>query len=133
MQTMPPLDAALERHATPSARDFLANERTFLAYGRTALAFLGFGFVIARFSIFSREFGANTATVPHTGVSITLGMVMVAIGIVVGAYASKRYIDTDAALRRGEFCALTPRLAILVSGVIALFGAIIVVALYRLR
>ena len=38
------------------ATDTLANERTFLAYVRTALAFIAFGFVIARFSLFAREF-----------------------------------------------------------------------------
>ena len=38
------------------ANDTLANERTYLAYVRTALAFIAFGFVIARFSLFAREF-----------------------------------------------------------------------------
>lgn len=129
----PPRKAAPSELAPATARDFLANERTFLAYGRTALAFLGFGFVIARFSIFSREFGANLGTVQHTGVSITLGIVMVAIGVIVGAYGSKRYIDTDAALRCGESVALSPRAALLISGMIAVFGAVIAIALYRLR
>ncbi|MBV9232636.1 MAG: DUF202 domain-containing protein, partial [Candidatus Eremiobacteraeota bacterium] len=40
------------------ATDTLANERTYLAYIRTALAFIAFGFVIARFSLFAREFAS---------------------------------------------------------------------------
>jgi uncharacterized membrane protein YidH (DUF202 family) len=44
------------------ATDALANERTYLAYVRTALAFIGFGFVIARFSLFTREFAAFAHT-----------------------------------------------------------------------
>ena len=45
----------------PRANDVLANERTYLAYIRTALAFIAFGFVVARFSLFAREFAALVA------------------------------------------------------------------------
>ncbi len=33
-------------------RDYLAAERTFLAWIRTGLALMGFGFVVARFGLF---------------------------------------------------------------------------------
>jgi putative membrane protein len=36
-------------------RDHQANERTFLAWLRTALALIGFGFAIARFGLFTRQ------------------------------------------------------------------------------
>lgn len=36
-------------------RDYLAAERTFLAWIRTGLALMGFGFVVARFGIFLQE------------------------------------------------------------------------------
>lgn len=35
--------------------DYLANERTYLAYIRTAFSFIAFGFVIARFVLFTHE------------------------------------------------------------------------------
>ena len=38
------------------ARDHLANERTFLAWVRTGVATIVFGFAIGRFSIALREF-----------------------------------------------------------------------------
>jgi inner membrane protein YidH len=116
-----------------TARDFLANERTFLAYARTALAFIGFGFVIARFSLFTRELAGLQGAGRGSGISVTLGVVMVVLGIVVGAYGAKRYIDTDTALRRSEILALAPRAAIIVAEVIAVFGALIAIALYRIR
>jgi putative membrane protein len=116
-----------------TARDFLANERTFLAYARTALAFLGFGFVIARFSLFSREVGIGFQSVEHPGVSVTLGIVMALLGILIGAYGAKRYIDTDTALRKNAVPALSPRAAMFVTGIIAVFGGLIAIALYRLR
>lgn len=36
-------------------RDHQANERTFLAWLRTSLALIGFGFAIARFGLFTRQ------------------------------------------------------------------------------
>jgi putative membrane protein len=36
-------------------RDYLAEERTFLAWIRTSLALIGFGFVVARFGLFLAE------------------------------------------------------------------------------
>src|SRR5918911_4946297 len=50
-----------EARSTPVSQDrsiqFLANERTFLAWLRTSIAIIGLGFVVARFSLFLREFG----------------------------------------------------------------------------
>ncbi len=37
---------------TETAGDYLAAERTFLAWIRTGLALMGFGFVVARFGLF---------------------------------------------------------------------------------
>ena len=42
-----------QSQATP--RDYLAAERTFLAWVRTRLALMGLGFVLARFGIFLRQ------------------------------------------------------------------------------
>ena len=38
-------------------RVYLASERTFLAWIRTSISLMGFGFVIARFALWTREFG----------------------------------------------------------------------------
>ena len=133
MAANPTREDAPRARVPATARDFLANERTFLAYTRTALAFLGFGFVIARFSLFSRELNGLAGSGQGSGVSVTLGVIMAMLGIVVGAYGSKRYIDTDTALRRSEILALAPRVAIIVAAVIAGFGALIAIALFRIR
>jgi putative membrane protein len=45
-----------QKNADPNRqRDHQANERTFLAWLRTALALIGFGFAIARFGLFTRQ------------------------------------------------------------------------------
>ena len=56
-------------HEGRRATDTLANERTYLAYVRTALAFIAFGFVIARFSLFAREFPRSSRVGPAPGIS----------------------------------------------------------------
>lgn len=45
-------------------RERLANERTLLAWLRTAIALMGFGLVVARFGLFLRTL---TAMQPHSG------------------------------------------------------------------
>ena len=54
-------------------RDLLANNRTLLAYIRTAIAFAGLGFAIAKFALTSKT----------THVSCYLGTFMVLIGVLV--------------------------------------------------
>lgn len=117
----------------PTARDFLANERTFLAYIRSALAFVGFGFVIARFSLFSRELVGEHVSIASTHISVVLGVIMTLAGILVAAYGTKRYVDQDTALRRSDLIALSARSAMLIAGTVIIFGVFIAVALYRIR
>ena len=108
------------------ATDVLANERTFLAWIRTALALAGFGFVIARFALFTREFLLIThSTLPENGLSAGLGGSMVVAGIVTAVYGSYRYVETARGLREGRVVALTERAAI-VAGLFVTSVAIVV-------
>ena len=65
-------------------REHQANERTFLAWVRTSVSFLGIGLALARFSLFIRQ-GSSASTTANSSVSgdVTtfLGAAMVAIGI----------------------------------------------------
>lgn len=73
----------------------LALERTFLAWIRTALAMMGFGFVVARFGIFLRELevAKGAAVSVNRGVSLFMGTSLVALGVLVAAYAAYRFHD----------------------------------------
>ncbi len=51
--------------------DHLANERTFLAWIRTSIALMGFGFVIVKFALFIREISialGDKVVVPGRGI-----------------------------------------------------------------
>ena len=63
-------------------RDHLANERTFLAWVRTSLGMLAFGFVLERFSLYLRylmpSMSSEGAQPSHIGVGLVwLGTVMI--------------------------------------------------------
>lgn len=116
------------------AADVLANERTYLAYIRTALAFIAFGFVIARFSLFTREFAAlvHGSEVEH-GLSTGFGTVMALIGIAVALLGAWRYAVTDRGLRRGYVASLSTTMGYAVAIVVAAVGAIVAFALTSYR
>ena len=63
-------------------RVYLAAERTFLAWIRTSLALMAFGFVIARFGLFLREIEATHAgsTAVPSALSLPIGIAFVLIG-----------------------------------------------------
>ncbi len=86
------------------ARDHLANERTFLAWLRTGIATIVFGFAIGRFSIALREFmkmqGYKSAT---PGFSTWLGIVSTAGGVALILAGLRRYRKTRVQLDSNSF------------------------------
>lgn len=123
-----------QQDGTPkrSLSDTLANERTYLAYLRTALAFVGFGFVIARFALFTREISLVAhVSMPPSGSSKVFGVAMVIAGILVALGGATRYTVTNRAIRRGENSALPPTASFIGAIVIAIIGTIVAIDLFR--
>jgi uncharacterized membrane protein YidH (DUF202 family) len=74
--------------------DHLANERTFLAWIRTSIGLMGFGFVVVKFSIFVKQISLavdhSMPPVSH-GYSAVLGIGLVAFGAIIGILSFYRY------------------------------------------
>jgi uncharacterized membrane protein YidH (DUF202 family) len=78
--------------------DHMANERTFLAWVRTSIAIMAFGFVVEKFALFIKGLEYSFEK-PHTssvtsqslGSSTIFGMVLVATGALIGLLAFVRY------------------------------------------
>jgi putative membrane protein len=105
-----------------SPQEYLANERTFLAWLRTCIAIIGLGFVVARFGLFMREFGITLKSGALTDVSThyassSLGVALVLVGIGFAIYALKNYLHANQAIKNGTY---TPENSIIYSAVLGL-------------
>lgn len=90
----------------PAAGDHLANERTFLAWIRTSIALMGFGFVIVKFALFIKQVSlALGESVTHNGkgYSAVIGIIMVALGAIMATLAYVRYRIIERQLLRNQF------------------------------
>ncbi len=74
----------------PNVSDHQANERTFLAWLRTAIALMGFGFVVAKFGLFLRLAGAHRTEAQSIS-SALLGIALVSIGGLMAVLSGVRY------------------------------------------
>ncbi len=86
----------IKAYQNPSrVRDHLANERTYLAWMRTAVALMGFGVVIVRLRYLIPP------QIPRTGQSWKLGLLFALVGLLavlfstIHYFAIRRAIDND--------------------------------------
>ncbi len=70
-------------------RVFFAAERTLLAWNRTSLALMAFGFVIERFGLFLKLMSPKVSSQLETNFSFWVGIAFVLLGAYI-AYASTR-------------------------------------------
>ena len=86
------------------ARDHLANERTFLAWVRTSVAIVVFGFAIGRFAIAMRQLTAFQGHASKgAGLSVWMGTISILAGVVMVVAGLMRYRRTRAQLEEGKF------------------------------
>jgi len=93
-----------KKQGNPS--DHLANERTFLAWIRTSIGIMVFGFVVVKFSLFVKQISLilEKETVIHqTGYSGIVGIVLVAVGTVTAVLSYMRYKQSEQQLNTGNY------------------------------
>ncbi len=112
----------------------LATERTLLAWIRTGISLMGFGFAIARFGVFLREI-AEAGKVQVRGDdalgSVWAGIALVALGMLASLGATVRYGLVRGAIHRGEVGAPRAVLVYAVGGVVTLVGLTLSILLAR--
>jgi putative membrane protein len=86
--------------------DHAANERTFLAWVRTAIAVMAFGFVIERFDLFLSIAAPRSALptiAPHNQAFANVaGLAFIAIGVITIVIAGFRFATTAKAIETDE-------------------------------
>jgi putative membrane protein len=83
-----------EAEPKASLADYLAAERTLLAWIRTGLALMGFGFVLARFALMLAELHVmqNGRAVESSGFSLWSGTALIVVGVIVNAFAGWHHL-----------------------------------------
>src|SRR5580698_7204893 len=119
----------MQTEANPKATlsDYLAAERTLLAWIRTGLALMGFGFVVARFGLFLQEMqiAQHAQVVVSYGLSKWFGTTMIAASVVVNLFAAWRHIQLLKSLAGGQKGNLhSTTLAVATSVFLALVGLV---------
>jgi putative membrane protein len=97
MQTKIPLDKL--------TTEYLAAERTFLAWVRTSIAVITLGFVVAKFGVWLREIATRLdpkMQIHSTGMSLPMGEAMMAFGGILVVLAAWHYHVVNRAIERGE-------------------------------
>ena len=90
--------------------EYLANERTFLAWIRTSVSLISLGFVVERFGLFLRELGDQAAIYAHAhpptrfsrvATPFLVGELMMAFAGVLAFLAAWRYHVVNRDIERG--------------------------------
>jgi putative membrane protein len=119
---------------TPTANpsDHLANERTFLAWIRTSIAIMGFGFVVVKFALFIKQISlvltAKQTVLPGKGYSTQIGVLLVAVGAFMAMYSYLRYSITEKQLMNQAYKPSVLPALILTIGIV-IVGTLLVIYL----
>lgn len=86
--------------------EYQSNERTLLAWIRTGIGIMVFGFVAVKFSLFIKQLPAKylaETTVPDSNFSIYLGIGLLVTGALTILLSYLRYIRTIRLLKQGKY------------------------------
>lgn len=94
----------MDKKVSNNTGDHLANERTFLAWVRTAIAMMGFGFILVKFSIFLKQMSlaSENHLLSHVqnGQSGLTGVLLVGAGVVVLILSYINYLRIKKQMRK---------------------------------
>ncbi len=114
-------------------RVHMANERTFLAWIRTSVAIMAFGFVVEKFSLFVKQLGyylGKEAAPPSPGYSSWIGILLVTLGVVMGMLAFVRYKNVEKQIEDDTYRP-SPILSVLLFLSMLSIGVFLVLYLYH--
>lgn len=115
-------------------RDHLANERTFLAWVRTALGLIGIGFVLARMGVYLRQLSMVSESAPRhefrgSHEFLITGVIFLLLGIVICLGSGWAYHRSCKAIDAGQYEPLrhtvTALTVVVVLGSLAITGLVL--------
>jgi putative membrane protein len=111
--------------------DYLAAERTFLAWIRTGIALMGFGFVVARFGLFLQALQATAKEAPSgsSGISLAFGTALIVIGVTVNVVSAWNHVRLVRGLNQGVDYNRPSSTALAIALILAVIGAALAIYL----
>jgi len=120
-----------EEKPQDKSQQYLANQRTFLAWIRTCIVLIGLGFLISKFNIFLREFSTfandslkEASTFDIASSYLGIGIIAFSMGILI--YAMKNYFVGFNEITSGAYKPNNSIVFFSAIGVIVISAAIIV-------
>lgn len=98
--------------------DHLANERTFLAWIRTSIGIMAFGFVVVKFSLFVKQISlllGKETIIQSKGYSAIVGILLVAVGAITSLLSYIRFKETEKQLKSGFYIHSSLLITVLIS------------------
>jgi putative membrane protein len=114
-----------------SATDFLANERTFVAWIRTGIAIMVFGFVAVKFGLFLNQvklMSSDNVVLPNADYSYWIGISLVVLGTTMSVLAFLRYRQVEHQLNENHYHSTTI-LSLLLTTCILFVGILLLIYL----
>jgi putative membrane protein len=115
--------------------DHAANERTFLAWVRTAIAVMAFGFLVAKFDLFlqiaARSLAGErqSARIPGGGFGAAVGVVLVLTGTLMVGLAAVRFVRTNRAIDSTDPTTDRDRVDLVLAGLMVALGVAVLLYL----
>lgn len=111
-------------------RVMFAAERTLLAWNRTSLSLIAFGFVVERAGLLTQAILPDRISLTKIDLTFWLGVAFIAFGAVVAFYSARQYTIVLGSLTSAEFVpGYAARWGLVVNVIVAVMGLALILIL----